>query len=56
MTSKSIFLVFLAVLMLDLASLAQVDRAVLEGAVTDPAGAVLVGAGLFLVVRAAALG
>jgi len=43
-TSKSIFLVFLAVLMLDLASLAQVDRAVLEGAVTDPAGAVLVGA------------
>ena len=32
MTSKSIFLVFLAVPMLDLVSLAQVDRAVLEGA------------------------
>jgi hypothetical protein len=43
-TSKSFFLVFLAVLMLGLVSPAQVDRAVLEGAVTDPAGAVLVGA------------
>ena len=44
MTSKSFFLVFLAVLMLGLVAPAQVDRAVLEGAVTDPAGAVLVGA------------
>ena len=44
MTSKSIFLVFLAVLIFDVVSVAQVDRAVLEGAVTDPAGAVIVGA------------
>jgi carboxypeptidase family protein/TonB-dependent receptor-like protein len=44
MTSKSIFLVFLAVVVFDVVSLAQVDRAVLEGAVTDPAGAVVVGA------------
>ena len=44
MTSKSIFLVFLAVLIFDVVSVAQVDRAVLEGAVTDPAGAIIVGA------------
>jgi hypothetical protein len=44
MPSKSIFLVFLAVVVFDVISLAQVDRAVLEGAVTDPAGAVVVGA------------
>jgi hypothetical protein len=44
MTSKSIFLVFLSVVILDVVSLAQVDRAVLEGAVTDPAGAIVVGA------------
>ena len=44
MTSKSIFLVFLAVLVFDVVSVAQVDRAVLEGAVTDPAGAIIVGA------------
>ncbi len=44
MPSKSIFLVFLAVVVFDVISLAQVDRAVLEGAVTDPAGALVVGA------------
>src|SRR5580693_7222316 len=44
MPSKSIFLVFLGVVVFDVISLAQVDRAVLEGAVTDPAGAVVVGA------------
>ncbi len=44
MTSKRIFLAFLAVLIFDLVSIAQVDRAVLEGAVTDPAGAIVVGA------------
>jgi hypothetical protein len=44
MTSKSIFLMFLAVLIFDLVSVAQVDRAVLEGAVTDPAGAIIIGA------------
>ena len=35
---------FLAVVVFDVVSLAQVDRAVLEGAVTDPAGAIVVGA------------
>lgn len=44
MPSKSIFLLFLAVVVFDVISLAQVDRAVLEGAVTDPVGAVVVGA------------
>lgn len=44
MTSKNIPLTFVAVLILNVISLAQVDRAVLEGAVTDPAGAVVVGA------------
>ncbi len=44
MTCRSIFLAFLAVVMFDLVSLAQVDRAVLEGAVTDPGGALIVGA------------
>jgi protocatechuate 3,4-dioxygenase beta subunit len=44
MTFKRMFLVFLALLTFNLVSLAQVDRAVLEGAVTDPGGAVIVGA------------
>ncbi len=44
MTLKRVFLVFLALTTFDAVSLAQVDRAVLEGAVTDPSGAVIVGA------------
>jgi carboxypeptidase family protein len=44
MTFKRMFLVFLALLTFNLVSLAQVDRAVFEGAVTDPGGAVIVGA------------
>src|SRR3984893_8752934 len=40
----NIFLLFLKVDRYDVISLAQVDRAVLEGAVTDPVGAVVVGA------------
>src|ERR1700686_381218 len=44
MACRKMFLAFLTVVIFDLVSLAQVDRAVLEGAVTDPAGAVIVGA------------